>query len=375
MPRRSSGPRLWWRRGQWSIAWSDGHGGTNERRTGTTDRQQAEAALAEFLVSRRERPRGPRPVDQYWVADLLSDYAEEHAVHTAGRETVGYNMVRLLDYFGQSTAAEITKASCQGYAKHRRNSKISDNTIRREIAVLSSATGHAVSEGRLTQRPVIWMPKQGPGKERWLTRSEVARLLNAARKDPQSRTHLPLFIMLAVYGGARAGAIYGLTWDQVDLTRGRIDWNPTGRTKTTKRRSRIPIPRRLLTFLRLASRRTPRIGPVLTFNGKPIKSVKKSFATACRNAGLIAPTNDTDEKGNVIYKVDVSPHTLRHTCGTWQAQKGVPLWEIAGYLGHTMSRTTELYAHHHPDYMEGSVRALEDNYTADNTASPRSKGA
>ncbi|WP_366654325.1 tyrosine-type recombinase/integrase [Fodinicurvata sp. EGI_FJ10296] len=95
--------------------------------------------------------------------------------------------------------------------------------------------------------------------------------------------------------------------------------------------------------------RTPRIGPVLTFNGKPIKSVKKSFATACRNARLIALTNDNDENGNAIYTVDVSPHTLRHTCGTWQARKGVLLWEIAGYLGHAMSRTTELYAHHHPE--------------------------
>ena len=33
------------------------------------------------------------------------------------------------------------------------------------------------------------------------------------------------------------------------------------------------------------------------------------------------------------------------------AQRGVPLREIAGYLGHSEQRTTELYAHHHPDFL------------------------
>ncbi|WP_184123295.1 tyrosine-type recombinase/integrase [Roseospira marina] len=72
-------------------------------------------------------------------------------------------------------------------------------------------------------------------------------------------------------------------------------------------------------------------------------SVKKAFASACRRAGLS----------------DVTPHVLRHTCGTWLAQGGVPLWEVAGYLGHTMARTTELYAHHSPDHMNRAAAVLD----------------
>jgi integrase len=32
---------------------------------------------------------------------------------------------------------------------------------------------------------------------------------------------------------------------------------------------------------------------------------------------------------------------------------------IAGYLGHSVARTTELYMHHHPDYMREAKAALE----------------
>jgi integrase len=54
----------------------------------------------------------------------------------------------------------------------------------------------------------------------------------------------------------------------------------------------------------------------------------------------------------------VTPHTLRHTCGTWLAQKGVPLFQIGGWLDHSDGRATELYAHHHPDFQEEALAAM-----------------
>src|SRR5262249_16414891 len=54
-----------------------------------------------------------------------------------------------------------------------------------------------------------------------------------------------------------------------------------------------------------------------------------------------------------------TPNTLRHTAGTWMAQAGVDLWKVAGWLGHSIERTTELYAHHHPNYLEEGSAALE----------------
>jgi integrase len=55
----------------------------------------------------------------------------------------------------------------------------------------------------------------------------------------------------------------------------------------------------------------------------------------------------------------VSPHTLRHTCGTWMAQSGVDLWKIAGWLGQSYATTVELYAHHHPDFLDEAKQSAD----------------
>jgi len=57
---------------------------------------------------------------------------------------------------------------------------------------------------------------------------------------------------------------------------------------------------------------------------------------------------------------EVVPYTLRHTAATWMAQAGVPLWEIAGFLGHADTRMVErTYAHHHPEYQRRAAAAIE----------------
>lgn len=96
--------------------------------------------------------------------------------------------------------------------------------------------------------------------------------------------------------------------------------------------------------LRAARRRGTDLGPVLHYFGEPVGSIKKAFGRACERAGLD----------------DVTPHTLRHTCASWLAQKGVPFPVIARYLGHRDSRTTErVYAHRDPKYLEAARRAID----------------
>lgn len=132
------------------------------------------------------------------------------------------------------------------------------------------------------------------------------------------RLYLPLYILLGLYTGARKGAIISLRWAQVDLENAKIDFRSPAERRTNKRKSHIPIPRPLLTFLKLARPRGTPTGFVVHDSNRPIKdigdSVHGSFGRACTRAGLSG----------------VSPHTLRHTCGTWLAQGGTDLWNIAG---------------------------------------------
>jgi integrase len=79
------------------------------------------------------------------------------------------------------------------------------------------------------------------------------------------------------------------------------------------------------------------------FNGKPVLSVKKGFRSAVRLAGLSGK---------------VTPHTLRHTAATWLMQRGVAIWEAAGFLGMSPEVLQQTYGHHHPDYLHGAAAAI-----------------
>lgn len=357
MPRPNLGPRLETVAGRPAlyIAWYEA-GRKRLRSTGTADRRTAEAQLAAFLHDRElaQRPAGPAEPANYAIASALDLYGTLHAPKTADPARIAHALVPLIDYWGALSVEAITKHTCRAYAEWRERAV---GTVRRELSTLRAALNFAHEEGRLTRVPHVELPEPPQGRDRWLTHHEAAKLLGAARTGRSDvRLYLPLYIMLALYTGARPGAILALRWPQVDLDNGRINFAKVGTRRTNKRKViGQPIPRRLMTFLRLARRRGADLGYVVHDSGRPIRDIggawsgdadrpgNGSFGNACKRAGL----------------VEVSPHTLRHTCGTWMAQRGVPLRDIGGWLGHTDARTTELYAHHHPDFMDAARRAAD----------------
>lgn len=347
MPRPNTGPRLKppGKRPFYYIVWFEG-GRERLRSTGTADSRQAEAALAK-LLNERQRAAGPRDPGELPISDILTLYGDEHAPTRKAPARIGYAISALLSYWGGKTVADITKGRCREYARRR---GVSAGTVRRELGTLTAALNFAAAEKLLKKEhvPLVELPTKPEGKDRWLTRHEAAGLLNAARVSRSDvRLYLPLFVVLGLYTGARKTAILTLRWPQVDLENRRINFRQGG--ETNKKKAHIPIPNRLMTFLRSAwKRRSSDVGFVIHDAGRPIKDIgggwsgepdsfiQGAFGRACKRASLR----------------DVTPHTLRHTCGTWMAQKGVDLWKIAGWLGQSYATTVELYAHHSPDFME-----------------------
>jgi integrase len=340
MPRRNSGPHLHFikKRKCYYIVWTES-GRSRERSTGTADRQVAEIALAEF-INLRTRDAGPRDPSAILVTDILADYAQEHGEETAAPWRIAAALKNgLVPHWEGRTIAEVNRESCRAYAKARGRSA---GTVRRELGVLRAAVNHGFKAGRLTRVVAVHLPDRPEPRDRWLTRNEAAALLRAALREPRVRLHLPLFILLGLYSGARKEAILSLRWSQIDLEGGRIDFNTPGARRTNKRRARIPVPARLLGHLRRARRRGVELGFVINENGKRLGDVKRGFASACVRAHL--------DK--------VTPHVLRHTCTTWLMQRGVPMWEAAGFLGMSRETLERVYGHHHPDYLRGAAEAL-----------------
>ena len=111
---------------------------------------------------------------------------------------------------------------------------------------------------------------------------------------------------------------------------------------TNKGRATVPINETALQALSEA-RQTATCDYVIEWGGQKVASVKKGIEGAARRAGL-----------------KCTPHVLRHSAACLMAEARTPMTEIASYLGHKDSRTTErVYAKYSPDYLRGAADALE----------------
>lgn len=358
MPRRNAGPRLVWvaARRRWYISWTDG--GRNHRRSAGQDRSSAQAALAAFILAGGNRPAAVdagakdrlRSPAEYPVAELLLDYAQEHGPDVAAPRALGSAIGQLAAWWADRATADITPAAVDAYRRQRQSKGrrrggddggAAPATVDRELTVLRAAVNWARKNNRLIDAPHVAVGKSRPGRDRWLSAEEAAMLL-ATADDGASPPHIALFVRLALYLGARHAAILDLTWDRVDLSRRLVRLNPAGREQTAKRRPEVAIPEALLAALVIA-RAGATCNHVIAWRGRPIRSARRGFAAAARRAGFS----------------DVTPHTLRHTCATWLSQAGVPMWTVAGFLGHEDIRTTAQYAHHAPGHLRDAADALD----------------
>ena len=279
---------------------------------GTTDRALAKTRLAVFLTDLNSQARD-RPVT---IAEI---YAK-----------------RLQGSFGHLRPADLSKAEVKRYTTTRTDAGVSPGTTHTELTYLRAALAYAVREQWLQQAPYIPVPQKPGPREHHLTRQEAQRLLDAA-----SMPHIKLFIRLALATAGRASALLELTWDRVDLEARRIDLRDPDKPRTRKGRARLPINDSLLEAL--AEAKEGATSPyVIEWGSERVLSVKKGVGAAARRAG-----------------VKCSPHVLRHTAAVWMAEEGVPMQQIAQYLRHNDSRTTErVYARFSPDYLREAAKAL-----------------
>lgn len=338
MGRRSEGYKLKKREesGIWYIHWSEGRRPFRQS-TGTRSRAEAEQFYAEFIKGLSKAPAPPEHL--YTVSECVDHYIDEHLQGKASLKVAKWSNAPLSSILGDSIAISITPSQITKYVAQRKEKGLSYATIRRELELLRASLYHAVRENRIIKAPAIKLPPPPPAREKYLTRKEAAKLVDAAKQK-----HIKLFILIALHTGQRKGAILDLTWDRVNFKSGVIDFNPPGRMQTAKKRVPIRMNSVLVSAMKKAQKE--RKGEyVIEFRGSEgrVDNIRHGFTAARKAAGL----PDT-----------VTPHTLRHTCGTWLAQAGVDMWRISGILGHTTSRTTELYAKHDPDYMKDAIEML-----------------
>ena len=147
------------------------------------------------------------------MTDVLNRYLQERGPKVAAPGRIAYAVLALTDFFEGNTVADVTPQTCGRYVEKRGRSK---GTVRRELGVLRAAINYAHKCGRITRPVAVELPERPEPRDRWLTRTEAAHLIRAAR-TPQARLYMPLFILIGLYTGRRKEAILSLRWPQVDL--------------------------------------------------------------------------------------------------------------------------------------------------------------
>lgn len=265
-------------------------------------------------------------------SECLMNYARVHEREhpKSFRKSTYYRLKILLKYFESVMAHEIDGKAIREFMTAR-YAVVKPATIQKDTSTLRAILNMAFNDGLLDERPNVPKLKKLPGKTRWLTSSEVRRLCSAVSARG---AHIKPLIQMAYETGGRLGELLALDWREVNMKNGHLTFVHTknGDSRT------IRLSQTAIAELMSLGPKTG--GPVFIYRGKPFSSVKASFGSACKSAGL----------------TDVTFHTLRHSFASRLVQAGVPLYDVMKMTGHKSLEMVQRYAHLSPDYQ---TRALE----------------
>jgi integrase len=241
-------------------------------------------------------------------------------------------------------------------------SDIAASSKRKRYRHLRAFLNWAVDEKHIETSPLEDLPEPNAEKKRpdYLTPDDLERLLIAidhheeTTEDAAGRTPdvqwLRDIIQIGVCTGLRRREVVNLHWSDIDLKNGFVTVRNRQdfRSKSGHERT-IPLRGDALHVIerRSAEREEESDGPVVVDRrGLPIKPdrISSRFKFFVRLAKL-------DDR--------IHFHSLRHTCATWLAMKGVPLRIIQAILGHSTIQMVEQYSHFMPEVM---TRAMEETF-------------
>ena len=302
-------------------------------------------------------------IDPQGATVLFSDWAEQWQATTVDLRPssrvrdLGYLERYLHPQFGTMALGDIRYMTVRTWISELSTSGLAPSTVTKAGQLMSKIMRSAVQAGLVTSSPCdgVKMPRIERIEMRFLTTSEVDRLAEAM--DPRYQA----VVLLAAYGGLRAGELFGLRAKRVDVLRRQVAIAETvvdvgghlhfGPPKTRAGHRSVPLPR-------VAS--------------EPLGEHPATFARTPEDLVFTAP-----EGGPVSLNVwrrrfwvpatkaavlgHLRPHDLRHTAVALWIAAGAHPKEVAVRAGHTsVSFTLDRYGHLFP----GSEEVLNDSLDA-----------
>jgi len=224
---------------------------------------------------------------------------------------------------------------------------IKNRTINTYFKYISHVFTWAIDEndGILERHP--WEKRKPLQEEKFqvdlFTLKDLRRIMDNAEE------HLSWILELAYLTGARPGPkeLFSLTWDRVDYARNRI------RIRSAKNYGADPyrwqyLPpdfmEKLKTRQHSDAQTYPQCRHICHYKGKPIKSIKKSWAAAKKKAGITRR---------------IRPYDIRHYHITYALAMGADIKELAERVGHATPRMIiNVYAHLAKEILQNEAHRL-----------------
>lgn len=185
-------------------------------------------------------------------------------------------------YFAAVATAKLTSDQVVEYARRRRTEGAANASINRELAALKRMYKLALKSGRLKLVPYISMLKERNVRKGFLRDADYEAL---ARATAKTGLWLRGLFELAYTYGWRKSELTKMRVAQIDLAEGTIELNP-GETKNDQGRV-VEMTRSVRDLLSQCI--TGKEAGDLVFtraNGKPVGNFRRSWAKACRDAGV-----------------------------------------------------------------------------------------
>ena len=289
---------------------------------------------------------------KYKAEKVFSEIWEEYikSLNNTPRNIKNKELVYKHITFYNKNISEISQSDIKAYQLQRKLEVISSEKnigkreqdinfrwINIEITTLHHFFNFCIEKGYLGNNPCTGIKKLNElSRLKTLSDSDIEKLIAGAT----NKLTRDLIIFL-IYTGCRKGEALNLKWDDVDLQNDVIAIKGT----KTKYDRYIPISKPLKELLS----RIEKVQDVLYVfnrNGAKLTDFKRSFHTACKNAGL----------------KDMHIHDLRHVFASKMVMNGTSLFITGELLGHRTTQMTKRYSHLVPSTLR---KAVDDVWNKD----------